>query len=96
MTSTLSEVEKQGRYPDREKIENETLHKINTMMSKDRFKKYFTHIGEKAHLVSEETFKKCEEVIQNERMAFKELGEPDMNKIFNDIDKFILDEEFAE
>lgn len=92
----MSEVEKQGRYPDREKIENETLHKINTMMSKDRFKKYFAHMGEKAHLVSEETFKKCEEVIQNERNAFKELGEPDMNKIFNDIDKFIIDEEFAE
>jgi hypothetical protein len=71
VTSTLSEIEKQGRYPDRDKIENETLHKINTMMSKDRFKKYFTHMGEKAHLVSEETYKKCEEVIQNERDAFK-------------------------
>jgi hypothetical protein len=65
-------------------------------MSKDRFKKYFTHIGEKAHLVSEETYKKCEEVIKNEKDWWMDRREGWSLKIFNDIDKFILNEEFAE
>lgn len=65
-------------------------------MSKDRFKIYFQHIDDEAHLVSEKSFKKCEIVIQKELDALNEIDKKAMNKILNDIDKFVLDQEYSD
>jgi hypothetical protein len=95
----MTEKDKQGRYPEREKIEEgyESLHKINSMMSQDRFKKYYAHLNdEKAHLVSENAFKKCEILIKEEVDYFKEIEIRFLNKLLWDIDKFIFDEEYSE
>jgi hypothetical protein len=66
-------------------------------MSQSRFKKYYYHLmDEKAHLISEESFKLNEEVIKAEWDQFHELGPIEYNKIFNDIDSFILDEKLSD
>jgi hypothetical protein len=93
----LSEQEKQDRFPGREPILNETLHKINTILSQDRFKHYFDHLmDDKAHLVSIESYEKSKEVIMEEWDQFSQFGPIEYNKIFNDIDNFILDEKVSE
>jgi hypothetical protein len=66
-------------------------------MSQERFKKYYAHLNdEKAHLVPENGFKKCEIVIKEEVEYFKEIEIRFLNKLLWDIDKFIFDQEYSE
>ena len=53
-------------------------------------------MDESAHEITEDVLKECQKVIEFEMEKFKGLNATHYNKIFMDIDQFILDEKNSE